>query len=64
MRRLLGGGEVPSSQLFLVHFPSFLRQLDRMVSLFGVRSALQSCCTSHPAHQIRSGREGQKINKK
>ena len=42
MRRLLGGGEVPSSQLFLVHFPSFLRQLDRMVSLFGVRSALQS----------------------
>lgn len=39
MRRLLGGGEVPSSQLFLVHFPSFLRQLDRMVSLFGVRVA-------------------------
>ena len=23
--------------LFLVHFPSFLRQLDRLVSLFGVR---------------------------
>ena len=37
MRRLFGGAEVQSSQLFLVHFPSFLRQLDRMVSLFGVR---------------------------
>ena len=37
MRKLFGGAEVQSSQLFLVHFPSFLRQLDRMVSLFGVR---------------------------
>ena len=29
--------ELEDSQLFLVHFPSFLRQLDRLVSLFGVR---------------------------
>ena len=40
MRKLFGGVEVQSSQLFLVHFPSFLRQLDRMVSLFGVRFEL------------------------
>ena len=33
----LFGGEPDNSQLFLLHFPSFLRQLDRLVSLFGVR---------------------------
>ena len=38
--RLMGSlfsEELEDSQLFLVHFPSFLRQLDRLVSLFGVR---------------------------
>ena len=41
------GSTVTSSQLFLVHFPSFLRQLDRMVSLFGVRFAkLTLPCTT------------------
>ena len=36
MRRLFGS-RVDSSQLLLVHFPSFLRELDRLVSIFGVR---------------------------
>jgi len=38
MRALFGDG-THNSSLFLVHFPSFLRQLDRLVSLFGVRVA-------------------------
>ena len=37
MMRKLFGDKVNNSQLFLVHFPSYLRQLDRMVSLFGLR---------------------------
>ena len=58
LMRKLFGDKVNNSQLFLVHFPSYLRQLDRMVSLFGLRfpsnnfvmyvkifSILQSCET-------------------
>ena len=37
LMKSLFGDHINRSQLFLVHFPSFLRQLDRVVSLFGVR---------------------------
>ena len=48
LMKSLFGNQISRSQLFLVHFPSFLRQLDRVVSLFGVRYGMKLLSKPQP----------------